>query len=362
MPSIPKKILVRSNKQVPEDGLPPVIKSEGELDELLSRPTPETVKTLRKLEGDILILGVSGKIGPSLARLAKRAIDESGNTAKVIGASRFSAKGVKESLDAAGVETISCDLLEESSLDKVPDATNVIYMAGRKFGTKEGKPATWAINAYSPALVARRFKHLRIVIFSTGNVYPLVPVKSGGATEDTPPQPLGEYAQSCLGRERIFEYFCGKFGTKAIFLRLNYAVELRYGILLDVAQKVFSGVPIDLRTGYANVIWQGDVNNIALQALTLCENPPSILNVTGPETVSIRWLANQFGEIFNGQPIFENECEDTALLSNAAKCHGVLGYPKVDLGRMIRWVAHWVSTGGPTLDKPTHFEVRDGRF
>jgi len=338
------------------------IETEEELEEIISRPTPETVEAVSKLDGDLIILGAGGKIGPTLARLAKNAVEEAKVNKRVIAVSRFSNPEVKQRLNEAGIETIPCNLLEKEDVDKLPEASNVIYMVGRKFGTKRDEPLTWATNTYIPALVAQKFKHSRIVVFSTGNVYPLVPVSSGGATESCPPDPVGEYAQSCLGRERIFEYFCKKYGTKALFLRLNYAIDLRYGVLLDVAQKVFRGVPIDLRMGYVNVIWQGDVNNAAVRALTLCENPPRILNVTGPETVSIRWLATRFGEIFGKKPIFENEEMETALLSNASEYHRLFGYPKVSLKQMIEWVAHWILINGPTLNKPTHYEVRNGRF
>jgi len=342
--------------------LPSRIETEDELDDILSRPTPETVEAISRIEGDILVLGAGGKIGPTLARLAKRAAVEAGINKKVIGISRFSSPEARKSLIKAGVETISRDLLEDEILDELPEAANVIYMAGRKFGTEKDRSLTWALNTYLPAIVARKFKASRIVVFSTGNVYPLVPANSGGATESTPPEPVGEYGQSCLGRERIFEYFCGRYGTKALFLRLSYAIDLRYGVLLDVAQKVFTNSAIDLRMGHVNVIWQGEVNNIAVRALALCENPPLALNATGSETVSIRWLANQFGLIFGREPIFENHEMETALLSNASKCHRTFGFPKVTLDHMMRWVAHWVSIGGATLDKPTHYEVRTGTF
>jgi len=338
------------------------IETEEELNEELSRPYPETVEMMSDIDDDIIILGVSGKIGPTLARLVKRAIDGAGINRRVIGVSRFSTSGSREYLARAGVETISCDLQDEEGVNKLPDVSNVIYMVGRKFGTETDKSITWALNTFVPAMVANKFKRSRIVVFSTGNVYPLVPVRSGGASESTPPEPIGEYAQSCLGRERIFEYFCHKFGSKALFLRLNYAIDLRYGVLLDVAQRILNGIPIDLRTGFVNVIWQGDVNNIAAQSLKLCETPPTILNVTGPEIISIRWLAEKFGTIFKKEVVFVNEEADTALLSNASRCHSMFGYPRVTLDQMIQWVAHWLLIGGPMLDKPTHFEVRNGRY
>jgi nucleoside-diphosphate-sugar epimerase len=342
--------------------LPDLVGSEPELEEILSRPMPETVKAVSRLGGDILILGVSGKIGPTLARLVKRAVDEGGLNKRVIGVSRFSTPGLREELEKIGVETFSCDLLEEEEVERLPEASNVIYMVGRKFGTQEDSSLTWAVNTYIPAIVSRRFKKSRIVVFSTGNVYPLVPVSSGGADESTPPDPVGEYAQSCLGRERIFEYFSRKYGLKTLLLRLNYAIDLRYGVLLDVAKKVFEGLPIDLRMGYVNVIWQGDVNNIAVRSLELCSSPPEIVNVTGPETVSVRWLAEKFGIVFGKKPIFKNSEMENALLSNASKCFRIFGPPTVALDQMIKWVAHWVLIGGRAFNKPTHFEAVDGRF
>lgn len=342
--------------------LPDLIESEAELDEILSRPMHETVKTVSQLDGDILILGVSGKIGPTLAKLVKRAVDEAGLRKRVIGASRFSTPGLRNKLEKAGVETVSCDLLEEDQLDKLPEASNVIYMVGRKFGTEADTSLTWAVNTLIPAMVSRRFRNSKIVVFSTGNVYPLVPVSSGGADESTPLDPVGEYAQSCLGRERVFEYFSKKYGLKILFLRLNYAVELRYGVLLDVAQKVFEGYPIDLRMGYVNVIWQGDVNNIATRSLELCSSPPEIINVTGPDILSIRWLAERFGALFQREPVFTNREMEKALLNNASKCFRLFGRPAVTIEQMIKWVAHWVETGGRTLNKPTRFEVVNGRF
>lgn len=342
--------------------LPDIIESEAELEETLSMPMPETVKAVSRLDGDILILGVSGKIGPTLARLVKRAVDESGLSKRVIGASRFSTPGLREELEKAGVETVSCDLLEEGEVERLPEASNVMYMVGRKFGTEEDSSLTWAVNTCIPAMVSRRFRRSRMVVFSTGNVFPLVPVSSGGADESTPPNPVGEYAQSCLGRERVFEYFSKKYGLKTIFLRLNYAIDLRYGVLLDVAQKVFEGSPIDLRVGYVNVIWQGDVNNIAARSLELCSSPPEVVNVTGPDIVSVRWLAERFGTIFGKKPVFKNREMENALLSNASKCFRIFGPSTVTLEQMIKWVSHWVLTGGRTFNKPTHFEVVDGRF
>lgn len=339
-----------------------MIKTESQLESYLSKPTDEVIAALAALEGDVLILGVGGKMGPTLAKQAKRAINAAGITKRVIGVSRFSTPGVQENLQAAGIETIAADLLSENSLQNLPNIENVILMAGRKFGSIGNQSLTWAMNGYMPGRVADKFRNSRLVIFSTGNVYPLTPVSYGGATENSPVAPIGEYAQSCLSRERICTYFSSQFGTPMAILRLNYAIDLRYGILLDIAEKVYAEELISLEMGNVNVIWQGDANAIALRAFAHCQSPPLILNVTGPETVSVRYLASCFGTLFNKSPRFEGEESETVLLSNASRCHQLFGYPYVSLGQMIEWVAEWVRRGGTTLHKPTHFEVRDGKF
>ena len=339
-----------------------MLKTETQLESYLSEPTDAVVAAIAALEGDILILGVGGKMGPTLAKQARRAIDRAGITKKVIGVSRFSTPGVQKNLQAAGIETIAADLLSENSLKNLPDIPNVILMAGRKFGSIGNESLTWAMNSYMPGRVAEKFRASRLVIFSTGNVYPLTPVSQGGATERSPVAPIGEYAQSCLSRERICAYFSSQFGTPMAILRLNYAIDLRYGILLDIAEKVYAQEPISLEMGNANVIWQGDANAVALRAFAHSKSPPLILNVTGPETVSVRYLASCFGTLFKKPPRFEGEEAATALLSNASRCHQLFGYPRVSLGQMIEWVAEWVRIDGATLRKPTHFEVRDGKF
>ena len=328
----------------------------------MSRPTPEVVEAMGEIAGDLLILGVGGKMGPTLAKLAKRAIDESGLSKRVIGVSRFSTPDLQADLNQAGIETIPCDLLNETELQGLPEVPNVIFMAGRKFGSTGNEPLTWAMNTYLPGRVAEKYRNSRIVIFSTGNVYPLTPVSHGGATETHPVAPIGEYAQSCLGRERVFEHASNQFGTRLAILRLNYAIDLRYGILLDIAEKVYHEKPVDVTMGTANVIWQGDANAVVLRALAHCQSPPMLLNLTGPEIVSIRWLATRFGEIFGKVPVFEGMEADTALLNNAARCHQLFGYPRTSLEQMVQWVAYWVEIGGITLEKPTKFEVRDGKF
>lgn len=344
------------------DDLPSAFPSVESLDECLSRPTPEVIGAMRALDGDLLILGVGGKMGPSLAALARRACDQAGITKRIIGVSRFSSAQAQEQLRAAGVEAIACDLLDEAALARLPNAPNAIYMAGMKFGATGRAAQTWALNTFLPGLVVRRFRRSRFVLFSSGNVYPFVPVASGGCTEATPPAPVGEYAMSVLGRERVFEHFARELDLPGVIFRLNYAVEMRYGVLLDVAQKVWAGEPIDLGMGCANVIWQGDANALALRSFALAETPPRVLNVTGPETISIRALAAQFGRLLDREPLLIGSEQPSALLSNAGLACALLGAPRVPLDRVVEWVADWVRRGGPTLGKPTKFERRDGRF
>lgn len=338
------------------------IETEADLDRVLSEPTPEVVEVMAQLDGDLMILGVGGKMGPTLAQMAKRAIDEAKVYRKIIGVSRFSSSELEAELNLQGIETIKCDLIDEKALVNLPDIKNIIFMAGRKFGSTGAEALTWAMNVYLPAKVAQRFRNSRLVVFSTGNVYPLTPIAYGGSREVDPVAPVGEYAQSCLGRERLFEYFSDQSKTPVAILRLNYAIELRYGVLLDIAQKVYHGIPINLSMGHVNVIWQADANAMVIRAFTICQSPPIILNLTGPETVSARWLATRFGELFQKVPIFEGVEANTALLSNASLCHSLFGYPKVTLEQMVQWVAHWVLIGGTTFEKPTHFEQREGRF
>jgi nucleoside-diphosphate-sugar epimerase len=340
----------------------PPIETVEQLEEILSRPTPGVVADLARLEGDLVILGCGGKIGPTLARMARRALDEAGSKCAVIGVDLFPQPGPRQALEAVGVRTVACDLLDRDQVMALPDAGNIIFMAGTKFGSTGAEAFTWAMNAYMPGVVADRYRGARTVVFSTGCVYPLVPVTSGGATEELPPDPIGEYSQSTLGRERVFEHFSRTFGTPTTIFRLNYAVELRYGVLLDVAQKVNSGIPIDLTMGAANVIWQGDASAAALRCLGVAQSPPMVLNVTGPETFSIRAVACRFGDLLGREPLFEGKPAKTALLSNASKAHGLFGYPTVPLDTILQWVAHWVKIEGPTLNKPTHYETRDGKF
>jgi nucleoside-diphosphate-sugar epimerase len=342
--------------------LPDQILSEEHLEDLLSEPSPPASEALKTLDSDLLILGVGGKMGPTLARMAARILTGLGSGRRVYGVARFSQPDLRDKLEAWGVKTIPCDLLDRAQLADLPASRNVIFMAGQKFGTTGNPAFTWIANIYMPALVAERFSRARIVVFSTGNVYPLSPVVQGGSREEDALEPVGEYANSCLGRERIFEHFSQTHGLRCAIMRLNYAIDLRYGVLLDTAQKVKAGQPIDLTMGAANVIWQGDANAQALALLPHCATPPFVLNVTGPEMVSIRRLAERFGGLLGVKPSFVGQEAGTALLSNAAKAQQMFGYPRVSLDQMIAWTADWVNRGGPTLDKPTHFETRDGRF
>jgi nucleoside-diphosphate-sugar epimerase len=339
-----------------------MIENLEELEERLSRPSEGDIAAMRDLPGDLLILGVGGKMGPSLARLARRAADESGVSKRILAVARFSDAAVQRALNFHGIETLTSDLLEAGALAGLPDCPNVIFMAARKFGTTGFEGLTWAMNTYLPGLVADRFRGSKIVAFSTGNVYPLRNVKEGGATEATPPAPVGEYAQSALGRERMFEYGSNRWGTAAAILRLNYAIDLRYGVLLDIASKVYEGRPVDLRMGFVNVIWQGDANSVCLRAFAHCAAPPAIINITGEETLSVREVAGQFARRFGREAIFEGNEADTALLNDASRAHELFGTPRVTVSEMIDWTAHWVSSGGATYGKPTHFQARDGKF
>lgn len=328
----------------------------------LLQPSDDLVSEMATLDGDILILGVGGKMGPDLAKLAKQAIDKSGTRKKIIGVSRFSEQGLQDQLEQEGIETYNADLLQDNQLQALPDVKNVIYMAGTKFGTSGKESLTWAMNAYLPGRVAEKYKHSRIVVFSTGNVYHLTPVLSGGATEEYPAQPVGEYAQSCLGRERVFQYFSSVYDTPLLIFRLNYANDVSYGVLMDIARSVKDDKPIDLNMGHVNVIWQGDANERALRSLIHCEAPAKILNIAGPETVAVRWAAEEFGRMFGRTPKFFNEEQTTALLSNAAESFRLFGYPKISLKTMMSVLAEWINQGGKILNKPTHFQEREGQF
>ena len=328
----------------------------------LLKPSEALINDVAKLDGDIIILGAGGKMGPDLARLAKQAIDIAGVKKEVLAVARFSESGLQKELQGYGIKTIATDLLEDDQLQRLPVIKNVLYLAGMKSGTTGKESLTWAMNSYLPGRVAEKFKTSRIVVFSTGNVYPLMPISSGGATEKEIPAPVGEYAQSCLGRERIFQYFSVKNNTPTLIYRLNYANDLRYGVLIDIAKAVNEQRPIDLRMGYVNVIWQGEANEFALRCLHHCTSPSAILNITGPESVAVRNIALSFGHLLNKQPEFVNEEQNTALLSNAAQSYRLFGASRVSLNQMLELIAAWIKVGGQTLDKPTHFQEREGKF
>ena len=333
-----------------------------ELEHKLSEPSERLIEDVAKIQGDIMILGLGGKMGPTLAKLLKKAIDKAGISKRIMGASRFSNEAMYNQLTDFGIECHKADLLDDTALYNLPEAENVIYMAGNKFGTAGNEHFTWAMNAYLPGRVAERYKNSNIVVFSTGNIYPFLPSESGGATEDVRPSPIGEYAQSCLGRERVFEHFSVKNGTKMLLYRLNYALDLRYGVLLEVAKNVIAEKPIDLSMGYVNVIWQGDANEYAIRSLLHCESPANKLNITGPETISVAWLAEKFGEHFGKKPIFENKPAEIALLNDASRAFELFGKPFVSLDEMIKMTVEWVRSGGKEISKPTHFQEREGDF
>jgi nucleoside-diphosphate-sugar epimerase len=341
---------------------PATIETVEKLDDLLSEPSPVAVDALAHLDGDLLLLGVGGKMGPTLARMAQRAAEAAGVRRRIIGVSRFSGGGLEDWLNQNGVETVRCDLLDPEQLARLPDAANIVFMTGMKFGSTGQEALTWAMNAHLPALVCQRFRRSRIVAFSTGNVYGLTPLARGGSVESDPLQPVGEYAMSCVGRERIFEHFSRTLGIPLVLLRLNYATELRYGVLVDVARRVWTGEPVDVAMGQLNALWQGDANAMALAAFAHLASPPLVLNLAGPEQLSVRRVAEQFGQML-GKPVtfHGNEAAD-ALLSNGQRAHRLFGYPRVGARQMIEWIANWVRHDGASLDKPTHFEARDGRF
>jgi nucleoside-diphosphate-sugar epimerase len=340
------------------DSLPQTISDIADLDELLCRPSQALIDDLRKVDGDIMILGVAGKMGPTLAGLAKAAVPER----RVIGAARFSDPAVKDWLQARGIETIHCDLLDEAAINALPKVQNIVFMAGRKFGAEGDLSLTWAMNSHVPALVAQAFAGSRIVAFSTGCVYPFVPVDGKGAKEDMAPDPPGEYAQSCVGRERMFEYFSKKHSTPGRLFRLYYAIDMRYGVLHDIASKVLQGQPIDVSLGHVNFIWQGDASAQALRCLAHCDTPTSPINVSGHEILAVRDLAAKFGQRFGRAPVIIGKEEPTAWLTDTSQAVKLFGLPIVDTEQLISWTADWVSRSMPSLGKPTKYEVRDGRY
>jgi nucleoside-diphosphate-sugar epimerase len=343
--------------------LPTRFEDVAALETFMSEPTPGLVADLARVDGDIMVLGVGGKMGPTLARMARRAAPER----RVIGVARFSDPALKAALEGHGVECITCDLLEREALQRLPNVAdgvrNLVFMAGHKFGAAGNASLTWMMNVGVPMMVAETFRDMRIVAFSTACVYPFVPVDGPGADEQVPATPpAGDYANSCVGRERMFEYGSRKHGTPGRMLRLSYAIDMRYGVLYDVASTVFAGTPLDLTMGHADVIWQGDANEQALRLLAHCTTPATPINITGPRHTSIRWLAGEFGRRFGRAPVFTGEEAPTAWLEDTTQAQALFGPPRVDIDTMIDWVADWVRRGGPSLGKPTHFSTRDGKY
>ena len=329
-----------------------------ELEEFMTRPQPQLAADLASADGELMVLGVGGKMGPTLARMAKRAAPRK----RVIGVARFSDEKLREKLESWGVECIACDLLERAAVERLPRAKNLVFMAGHKFGAAGEPSFTWAMNVAVPFMVAETFREARIVAFSTACVYPFVDVSGSGAPEHTPTlPPPGHYANSCVGREQMFVHGSRRYGTSGRMVRLSYAIDMRYGVLYDVAQAVLAGKPVELGMGYANVIWQGDANEQVLRLLAHCTTPSSPINISGPKT-SVRWLAEEFGKRFSRKPSFSGQETKTAWLIDTTAATKLLGAPRVPLATMVDWVADWVARGQPSLGKPTHFETRDGKY
>jgi nucleoside-diphosphate-sugar epimerase len=341
---------------------PDRINNTEHLEDLLSEPSEAATDAFGRLAGDIVILGVAGKMGPTLARMARRACDRAGVKRRVIGVARFADPSQEQCLQAQGIETVRCDLLDPDQLARLPDVPNVICLVGMKFGSTGREALTWATNCWLPGIVCRKYRQARIVALSTGNVYGLTPVARGGSLETDPLTPVGEYAMSCVGRERMFEHFSRRQQTPVALVRLNYAVEMRYGVLVDLARRVWEGRPVDLTMGHLNAIWQADASAMALASLSLASSPPTVLNVAGPETLSVRKVAEQFGRLLERPVQFQGEEKGDALLSNGTLGHRLFGTPRLNAELLLQWIADWVRRGGASWDKPTHFEVRDGKF
>jgi nucleoside-diphosphate-sugar epimerase len=338
------------------------IQDVARLERLLSEPTSDVVETMRRLDGDLMFLGAGGKIGPTLCRMARRASEAAGSRRRVIGVERRATPEMQAEFRSHGVELIGCDMLDRRQLDGLPEAQNIVYMAAMKFGSTGQEALTWALNTYLPGMVCERFPHSRIVAFSTGNVYGMTAVDGSGSVESDLPRPDGDYAMSCLGRERIFSHFSRTLEIPTALIRLNYANEVRYGVLVDLAQQVMAGEPIDLSMGYFNAIWQADANAMTLRALEQVAVPPRVVNVTGPDQLSVRQIAEQFGRLLDKPVRFTGSEAADALLSDGRLGHELLGRPRVSVDQMVRWIADWLRRGGPTHGKPTHFQTRDGKF
>lgn len=332
------------------------------LENMLSEPSEGVVETLSRLDGDIIILGVAGKMGTTLARMAKRASDMAGIKRRVIGVSRFTRAEEEGKLNSAGIETLRCDLLDEDQLKALPDVPNVVFMAGMKFGSTGNESLTWAMNVLLPGMVCSKYNKSKIVAFSSGSLYGLSPITNGGSLEDGPVNAVGEYSMSVLGRERVFEHYSRTAGIPVSLIRLNYAVEMRYGVLVDVAQRVWNGTPVDVAMGNMNAIWQADANAMTLQTFDYVSSPPFIINITGPEMLSVRQVALEFGSLLGKTVEFEGTESLDPLVSNAQLSHRLFGYPRVGIQQVIHWIADWISQGSETLGKPTHFEVRNGKY
>ena len=346
----------------PAQSLPKTIENVEQLEELLSRPPAEVVDVFGRLEGPLAIVGGGGKIGPSLVKMACRARDAAGKGQEIIVVDLFPHEPTRQALGAAGATTVKCDLLDDAAVKGLPDAANVVYMVGMKFGTSENPSLTWAINCIPAALVSQRYASANIVAFSTGCVYPLVPAESAGSIESDPLTPPGEYSNACVARERILEFYALRNNTPLLNVRLNYAVEMRYGVLVDVAQAICAGEPVDVTMGYFNVLWQGDVNAAFLRLLEYAPTPPGAMNLTGPEKLTIRATAERMAEVMGREVTFVGAEADTALLNDATRLFNLLGQPSVSAETVIPWVAQWINAGGETLGKPTHFQERDGKY
>lgn len=346
----------------PSSTLPSEIAGLDQLESLLSEPTQAAIDALARTPGDIILLGVGGKMGPSLARMARRAADAAGTQRRVIGVSRFSDPATRPALEEVGVETIAGDLLDPEFTAGLPEAPYVIFMTGMKFGSSQQEAMTWAMNVYVPALVCQRYRRSHTVAFSTGNVYGIVQPEGGGSVETDPLNPVGEYAMSCVGRERMFQYMSRAYDIPMVLLRLNYASEMRYGVLLDLAQQIAAGEPIDLSMGYVNVIWQADANAMTLCALADACTPPRCVNIAGPEMLSVRQVCLELGRLLDKPVMFAGQEGSGALVSNGRLGHERYGLPRVGADQLLCWIAAWVRQGRPTLGKPTHFQARDGTF
>ena len=345
-----------------ERSLPDIIADEVQLDKMLTEPLVALREFITQIASPLVVLGAGGKMGPTLAVLAKHAADLAGHPLEVVAVSRFSDEASKDWLEQNGVQTLSADLLDNASWASLPDSDNVINLVGQKFGTSNDPGRTWVINTLIPAATCNRYAKSRIVALSTGCVYPMMPVASGGATEDTAPDAVGEYVNACLARERIYNFFSSQHGTKISIVRLNYAIDLRYGVFFDIASKVYSGEPVDLQMGHFNCIWQGDANDMIIRALSLCKSPARAVNLTGDEILSVREIATRLGGLLECDPKFTGTESGNAWLNDASRTFAELGKPPTPLDTTLRWTAHWVKTGGRSLGKPTHFEVRDGKY